>query len=311
MPPTGKNEPPASEIPDALRETVESFLSFAQYERGLARLTIRTYRRHLLIFLGFVRRIGRHAWKEVTAEDLHGWLMEEKARGRQANSLYVAVAALRAFFKFAHREGLCADFSDELDLPRRWESLPHALAPVEVKQLIDAADVREPQGIRDRAVLELFYASGLRLAEIARLQLGDIRWELGVVRVFGKGDKERLVPVGKHALEWVRRYVDEVRPPLARRRASNFLFLSMRGTALSRESLALTVRRLARKARLGKRVTPHMLRHSFATHLLTGGADLRVIQEMLGHASIETTQIYTSVNQDQLRKIHRTFHPRA
>lgn len=303
--------PPKETAPDPLREALESFLSHAQYEKGLARLTIRTYRRHLEVFLAFLRRAGRGAWAEVTAEDVHGWLMEQKARGGHANSLYLAVAALRAFLKFAHREGFAADFADELDLPRRWESLPHALAPVEIQRLIEAADVRSPLGIRDRAVLELFYASGLRLAEITRLQLGDLRGELGVVRVFGKGDRERLVPVGQEAWHWLRRYVDEVRPRVARRHASNALFLSVRGRGLSRESLALTVRRLARRAQLNKRVTPHMLRHSFATHLLAGGADLRVIQEMLGHANIETTQIYTSVNQDQLRQVHRSFHPRA
>lgn len=297
--------------PDSLREVLEVFLSHLQHERGHSRLTILTYRRQIEAFSQFARRVGRRAWEEVTAEDAQAWLMEEKKRGRHINTLYVSVAALRTFFRFTYREKLSRDFSETLDLPKRWEGLPHALAPSEISRLLNAADVKTPFGIRDRAVLELFYASGLRLGEIARLQLADIRWELGIVRVLGKGGRERLAPVGKQALGWLRRYIEEVRPQCVKSRASGALFLSNRGCGASRETLALTVRRLARRARLEKRVTPHMLRHSFATHLLAGGADLRVIQEMLGHSNIETTQIYTSVDQDGLRKTHRAFHPRA
>ncbi len=290
---------------------MEAFLGFARHEKGHSNLTILTYRRQIDAFTKFVRRMGRRSWTKVVVEDVQAWLMEQKAKGRHVNSLYISVAALRSFFQFTHREKLSADFSETIDLPKRREGLPHALAPSEIERLLNAADVKTPFGIRDRAVLEFFYASGLRLGEIARLQLGDIRWELGSVRVLGKGSKERLVPVGKVALGWLRRYIEEARPRFVKSRTSGALFLSTRGRGASRETLALTVRRLARRAGLEKRVTPHMLRHSFATHLLAGGADLRVIQEMLGHSNIETTQIYTSVDQEQLRKIHRAFHPRA
>ncbi|MDD2709011.1 MAG: tyrosine recombinase XerC [Verrucomicrobiae bacterium] len=294
-----------------LRDTVESFLSFLQYEKGLSNLTAQTYRRHLLPLIIFLNKLNRAEWRQVTVDDLHAWLAERRKQGFRSNSLYLAVAALRAFFKFTHREGVSADFTDHLDLPHRLESLPHALSPAEIERLLNAANLSHPLGLRDRAILELFYSSGLRLAEMTRLELGDIRWELGIVRVLGKGSKERFVPVGREALHWVKRYMEELRPKLAGQQTCQALFVSRRRKGCCREIIKLTVRRAARRAGMKKRVTPHMLRHSFATHLLTGGADLRVIQEMLGHASIETTQIYTHVDQDRLRQIYRSFHPRA
>ncbi len=294
---------------NTLDEGVAKFLVQVQIEKGQSVLTAKTYQRHIHRFVLFARKAGRRSWAEVKPEDVHAWLMEEK--GFHVNSLYIAMASLRAFLKYAHSENWTDDFSPVLDLPRRWESLPHALERVEIEKLLNAADLKSDFGIRDRAVLELFYSSGLRLAELTRLKLGDIQWDLGVIRVTGKGNKQRVVPVGRQALGWLRRYISEVRPKHTRERTGSELFLSKRGKGISRESLALTVRRLAKRARIGKRITPHILRHSFATHLLAGGADLRVIQEMLGHSNIETTQIYTHVDNSQLRKTHRAFHPRS
>lgn len=215
-----------------------------------------------------------------------------------------------------------ADLTPSLDLPRRWESLPHALDPSEIEQLIRAADLQTDLGIRDRTVIELFYASGLRLAEMASLKLNEIQWDLGVLRVVGKGNKQRVVPVGAEALGWMKRYLQDVRPKSPKAPDNPCFFLSLHGedrrsqskkgtTGISRETLSLTIRRLASRAKLQKRITPHMLRHSFATHLLAGGADLRIIQEMLGHSSIETTQIYTHVDRNQLQRAYKAFHPRA
>jgi len=300
-----------AESPDLLDEGIGRFLAQVEIEKGQSPLTGRTYRRHIGRFTQFVRQVGRKSWDQVRADDLHAWLLREKEQGAHVNSLYIAVASLRAFFKFAHAENWTQDFSHVLDLPRRWESLPHALEAGEIEKLLQAADLKTDYGVRDRAILELFYASGLRLAEMERLNLGDIRWEIGVVRTHGKGNKERLVPVGRQALGWLRRWLAQARPAFAREGTENALFLSRRGRRISRETIALTVRRLAKRARIPKRVTPHMLRHSFATHLLAHGADLRVIQEMLGHSNIETTQIYTHVDRSQLQKIHRSHHPRA
>jgi len=296
---------------DTLDDALGAFLSQVQIEKGQSPRTVLTYKRSIQKFIGFLRKIGRKSWADVKGEDIQAWLMDEKEKGSHVNSLYVAVASLRAFFKFTHAEKVTQDFMQILDLPRRWESLPHALTIADVEKLIKAANLSKPRGVRDRAILELFYSSGLRLAEMTALQIGDIQWELGVVRVTGKGNKQRVVPVGKEALGWLRRYLSDVRPKLVRETSGSDLFLSSHGKGLSRESVALTIRQLAKRAKLGKEVTPHMLRHSFATHLLAGGADLRVIQEMLGHASIETTQIYTHVDQSQLQKTHKQFHPRS
>lgn len=310
MPETEK-EKPDSLSPDSLDEVISAFLSQVAIEKGQSPLTVSTYRRNLLKFKVFLKKVGRTDWAQVTSEDIQAWLVDEKEHGAHVNSLYVAIASLRAFFKFTLAEKITGDFIQFLDLPRRWERLPHALTIQDIEKMIKAADVSTLLGIRDRTILELFYSSGLRLAELTFLQLGDIQWELGIVRVTGKGNKQRVVPVGKQALGWVKRYLNDVRPKFCREKTGSFLFLSARGTNLSRESIALTIRQLAKKAKIGKRITPHMLRHSFATHLLSGGADLRVIQEMLGHASIETTQIYTHVDQSHLQRTHKQFHPRS
>ncbi|MBI4025460.1 MAG: tyrosine recombinase [Verrucomicrobia bacterium] len=310
-PPQAAEDAAQSPARDVLSDGVAAFLTQVRIEKGQSELTARTYQRHIARFLAFVRKVGRRSWADVKPDDVHAWLMEEKEKGFHINTLYIALASVRAIFKYAHAEGWTGDFSALLELPRRWESLPHALDPSEIERLIRAPDLKSDFGVRDRAILEMFYASGLRLAEMARLQLGDIQWDLGVIRITGKGNKQRLVPVGRQALGWLRRYIQEFRPKFVKKQTGGELFLSRRGGGVSRETLALTVRRLAKRARIEKRVTPHMLRHSFATHLLAGGADLRVIQEMLGHSSIETTQIYTHVDRSQLQKTYRAFHPRA
>ncbi len=304
--PAGDNPPP-----DALDEGVARFLAHVRIEKGQSPLTAATYGRHLRRLAAFLRKVGRTHWNRATREDLTAWVLAQKDQGAHPNTLFLALASVRAFFRFAHAEDLAADLAPFLDLPRRWENLPHALSPEEIERLLKAANLDTDLGVRDRALVELFYASGLRLAEIVRLDVGDLQWELGVARVTGKGDKQRLAPIGEEALGWVRRYLRDVRPKLLGDGTSARLFLARGGRGLSRESVARAIRQLARRARLDKRVTPHMLRHSFATHLLQGGADLRAIQEMLGHASIETTQIYTHVDRRGLKDAHRRFHPRG
>lgn len=296
---------------DILSERVAQFLAQVRIEKGQSELTARTYGRHLERLMTFLRRARRNGWENVTLEDVQAWLEEEKRRGFHINTLYVALASIRAFFRYASLENWCDDLSESLTLPRRWENLPHALDPEEIEKLLEAPDLNSRLGVRDRAILELFYSSGLRLGEMARISLGDIQWEAEVIRLTGKGTKQRMVPIGKQAQGWLKRYLRDVRSQHAKDSTGGEFFLSIRGTGISRETIARTVRRLAKRAGIEKRVTPHMLRHSFATHLLAGGADLRVIQEMLGHSNIETTQIYTHVDRSGLQKIHEQFHPRA
>ncbi|MCC7519334.1 MAG: tyrosine recombinase [Verrucomicrobiae bacterium] len=315
MPATARESPSPGAVaeppPDALDEGIARFLAHVRVEKGQSPLTAATYGRHLRRLAAFLRKGGRLDWRRADKEDLTAWILALKDRDAHPNTLFLALASARAFFRFAHAEGYAADLAPATNLPRRWESLPHALSAEEIERLLKAADLDTDLGVRDRAIIELFYASGLRLAELVRLETGDLQWELGVARVTGKGDKQRLVPVGEEALGWVRRYLRDVRVKLLGDSDCTRLFLARGGRGLSRESAALTIRRLAKRARIGKRVTPHMLRHSFATHLLQGGADLRAIQEMLGHASIETTQIYTHVDRRGLKEAHRRFHPRG
>ncbi len=294
-----------------LSDGVASFLTQVRLEKGQSELTARTYQRHIYSFVTFLEKLARSHWREVKLDDIHAWLLEQQKKKFHVNTIYILLASVKAFLRYAHQQGWMEDFNQLLDLPRRWESLPHALEVAEVEQLLKAVDTTKTRGIRDRAILELFYSSGLRLAEMTRLCLVDFKWELGVVRLTGKGSKERIVPIGKQALYWLQHYLQDVRDKYVKSWSGSLFFLSRNGKGLSRESIALIIRQTAKRAGLTKRITPHMLRHSFATHLLAGGADLRVIQEMLGHSSIETTQIYTYVDRSQLQKIHKSFHPRA
>ena len=220
--------------------------------------------------------------------------------------------AVRGLYRFAIREGrLEVDPMENLKAPRAFKALPRFLSPAQVEALLAAPDVNTPLGIRDRAILEVFYATGLRVSELTALRATDVDMRMGLVTAFGKGRKERLVPLGEEAQRWVRRYLEEVRTRLARRREDPVLFLSNRGRKISRMGLWGLVRRHAVAAGVQSILTPHVLRHSFATHLLERGADLRALQAMLGHADISTTQIYTHVTRERLRKVYDQFHPRA
>ena len=223
-----------------------------------------------------------------------------------------AVHALRGFYRFGVREGRIAlDPMENLGAPKAFAGLPRYLTAAQVEALLAAPDVRTPIGIRDRAMLEVLYATGVRVSELCALKPADVDLQVGLLTAFGKGRKERLVPVGEQARRWIRRYASEVRPRFATRRPAGELFLSQRGGRLSRMGIWGMVRRHAVAAGVTRGLTPHVLRHSFATHLLEHGADLRALQAMLGHADISTTQIYTHVTHERLRKIYDRFHPRA
>jgi integrase/recombinase XerD len=237
---------------------------------------------------------------------------EDSTRRLSTSSVYLEIAAFRAFYRFAELEKLLPrNVAENLSLPRRWKRLPKALTDDEIKQLLTAPAGESAKELCDYAILELAYASGLRLAELCGIRLEQLHLDAGFLSVIGKGNKERVVPAGKKAVTALQRYLDVARPKLVSGRSPANVFLTGRGTPFARVTMWLRIKSRVRRAGVGRNVTPHMLRHSFATHLLEHGADLRVIQELLGHATISTTQIYTHVAGQQLRDVHRRFHPRA
>jgi len=302
---------------------VEDFLFYLRHERGQSELTQKTYAMLLARFVAWAETRGLTDWRQVDLQQLMDYLSAERER-RPADApndspaklspgtVYLEIAALKAFYKFAEREKhLLVNVAENLSLPRRWQRLPKALSGTEVDQLLRPLPMETPADLCDQAVLELAYASGLRLAELRGLRLEQLHLEAGFVTVIGKGNKERVVPVGRQAVAAIHRYLEAGRPRLVTPKSPANVFLTRRGTPFAHATLWLRIKRRVRRSGIGKNVTPHMLRHSFATHLLEHGADLRVIQELLGHASINTTEMYTHVAPGRLREAHRKFHPRA
>lgn len=290
---------------------IEAFLSFISLERGLAQNTVTSYRRDLDQAAGFFAQRGVEGWRAVSAELAAGWVQSLSAARYTVASLARKLSALRMLARFLVREKVRDDdFSALLSSPKPTRKIPATLSEAEVGRLVAAPTSGDPRGLRDRALLELFYSSGLRVSELGGLTLQQIDVKQGFLRVFGKGSKERVVPVGGKACDALETYLLSGRPHLVRSHTGSAFFLNHRGRALSRVALWKIVKAHAKRAGITKNVKPHALRHSFATHLLTGGADLRAIQEMLGHASISTTQIYTAVEPQRLLDHHAKFHPR-
>jgi integrase/recombinase XerD len=292
---------------------VETFLDHLTIERGLARNSCLAYRADLVRFVSFLesRQVAR--MNDLQPSHVTEYLFAQRKRGLTPRSVARHLAAIRMFCRFLRREKLIAsDPTQVIDTPRLWRNLPGTLSYAEVERLLAAPKVRTKLGLRDRAILELFYASGLRVTELATLPLAAVNAEAGFLRVIGKGNKERIVPIGRQALDWLARYLAESRPRLAIRGPQRSeVFLSSRGSGLNRKTIWRQIVRYARIAQIEHRITPHTLRHSFASHLLQNGGDLRVIQEMLGHADIATTQIYTHLDQERLKETHYKFHPRS
>ena len=297
-----------------MRFLLDQFMDHLALERGLSENTRRAYGHDLAEFLAFLSRRGRAGIQEVQRRDILDFLMDGKQKGLAAPSLARRLVAIKVFFRHLSREGLLAvNVADAMDSPRLWKILPPTLTPAEVDRLLAAPDAATPAGLRDRAILETFYATGLRVSELAALTLESLHFEAEYVRCVGKGDKERVVPIGGRAMAAVRAWLERGRPAFAAKGggASRAVFLSRRGQPLARVTLWRQIRTYARRAGLRQAISPHTLRHSFASHLLANGASLRVIQEMLGHADIATTQIYTHVDQRRLQSVHQQFHPRA
>jgi integrase/recombinase XerD len=279
-------------------------------ERGLSPRSIDAYRRDLTAF-GMELAASRVPMKKVSRAEIIRHLHSRRAAGLSARSAARLISALRGFFAFAIAEGVVAeDPTEHVENPRTWVALPHALGAVDVERLLAAPETDDPLGLRDRAMIETLYATGLRVSELVRIEKERVDLAGGTIVVVGKGNKERLVPLGRSAAEWVGRYVSSCRPRLDAHR-SEHLFLNRRGAAMTRQRFWQLIEGYARKAGIRGHISPHVLRHSFATHLLEHGADLRSVQMMLGHADISTTQIYTHVSRARLRAVYDEFHPRA
>ncbi len=291
---------------------LQSFLDYISLERGLSINTRKAYADDIKQFLDSLAQKGVSSLNQVSRKQILDHLMAMKARGMSTNSISRHLVSIKVFFRYLQQEGLLdRNVTDTMDSPKLWKILPDTLSEKEVDLLLAAPDMRKPLGVRDRAMLELFYASGLRVSELAGLQLADLHTDDGYIRVIGKGRKERVIPVAGESIRLLNRYLEEVRPLLCENPHLQNVFVSKRETALCRQRLWQIIKKYTQDAGIMKNVTPHTLRHSFASHLLDNGAPLRVIQEMLGHADIATTQIYTHVNPARLKSIHQQFHPRA
>jgi len=304
-------EAPMAPAPAGYAEGIDDFLAYIELEKGLARNTAKSYENDLRQASHCLLKLGAADWQKVTAKHLAGWLHWLSDQEFSASSQARKLAALRMLFRHLVRQGRREDDPAALlNGPKFCRKLPQTLSAGEMDRLLAAPAGGDAYSVRDRAMLELFYSSGLRISELCGLSLQQVDLENGFVRVFGKGSKERVVPLGTKARDAVQTYVVSARPRLVKARTGSELFLSERGKAISRKTLWVIVKKNAKRAGIEKPVKPHLLRHSFATHLLGGGADLRAIQEMLGHASIGTTQIYTAVESSRLLDQHARHHPR-
>lgn len=306
-----------------MQALVEDFLQYLRHERGQAEHTQKTYAALLNRFTSWAGKNGLSEWKQVELKHLMTFLQHERERPLadepkestkrlSSESIYLEIAALRAFYRFAENEKLLPlNVAENLSLPRRWKRLPKALSNDEIDKLLLPESPETKHSLCDQAVLELAYASGLRLSELCGLRLEQLHLEAGFINVIGKGNKERVVPVGRKGIEALNHYLESARPKLVTPKSPANVFLTLRGTPFASVTMWKRIKDRVKRAGVARNITPHMLRHSFATHLLEHGADLRVIQELLGHANISTTEIYTHVTGNRLREIHRKFHPRG
>ena len=306
-----------------MQQLVEDFLTYLLHERGQSESTEKNYSYLLTRFVNWAAEKNLTDWKQVELNHLTNFLKDERERPLDteppeslrrlsSESVYLEIAALRAFYRFAENEKfLPVNLAEHLSLPRRWKRLPKSLSNAEIDQLLKPLPVETPATLCDQAILELAYASGLRISELGNLRLEQLHLEEGFINVIGKGNKERVVPCGRQAVEVLNHYLTTGRPKLVTRRSPANVFLTQRGTPFARTTLWLHIKQRVKLSGIERNITPHMLRHSFATHLLDHGADLRVIQELLGHARINTTEVYTHVAPSRLREVHRKFHPRA
>jgi integrase/recombinase XerD len=294
-----------------LKELIDSFLDYLSVERALAKNTIVAYRADLNLYLDFIDQHGILVFSKVTKNDIVEFMLVQKAQGISPTSISRRLAAIRMFHRFLARERILkSDPTTLIDSPKLWKKVPDTLSLNEVESLISQPDLRDHQGARDKAILETLYATGMRVSELSNLKTNNVNLDIGFLRCIGKGNKERIIPLGKKAIRSIKRYLEFSRLRFLKQKTSEFIFISRCGAKLSRQSVWKLIKRYAQEAKIKKSIKVHTLRHSFATHLLERGADLRSVQEMLGHSSISTTQIYTHIDKERLKTIHKMFHPR-
>jgi integrase/recombinase XerD len=296
--------------PTDINQSIDRFIMFLATERGLSNNYQLLVRRNLEKFSNWLNDIKQ--LDSITTDDLSEYLSKRKKEGLAASSIRQNVVSLKIFFRFlCNNKILSEDIAEGLFSPKPEQLLPKTINQKDVKQLLESIETSDPLGMRDRALIELLYSSGLRLGEIMEALLENLYLEEGHIRVTGKGNKTRIVPIGKKALEEINNYLDKGRKKLVNSKSTSHIFLSIRGKKLSPSRIWQIVKERSKRADIKSPIHPHQLRHSFATHLLSGGADLRIIQELLGHADISTTQTYTHVDEKGLKKVHKKFHPRG
>jgi len=293
-------------------QLLEQFLHYLIVEKGLSKNTIDAYSHGLTRFLSHLRERGIQEIREVGKFHIRGFLLDLRKKNLNTKSIARDLVALRSFFRFLMQEDILESSpAEELDSPKVTRTLPEILTLREIEQILEQPDLQTPLGIRDRAMLEMLYATGMRVSELTQLPTHQVNLEGGYVLVYGKGSKERIIPLGSEALKWVTAYLKTARGALSKGKESPSLFVNRSGKGMSRQRFWRSLKDYARRAGLRKRITPHLLRHSFASHLLERGADLRSVQMMLGHVDMSTTQIYTHVAGERLKKIHKQYHPRG
>ncbi|WP_421379377.1 site-specific tyrosine recombinase XerD [Bacillus salacetis] len=297
-----------------MESRLQDFIHFLIVEKGLAKNSVDSYQRDLKNYMKFIQKVdSAENWNEVQRVNITGFLGHLKNEGKSSKTIARHVASIRSFHQFLLREKVTdQDPSIHIESPKMERSLPKVLSIDEVEALLEAPQESTPLGIRDKAMLEVLYATGIRVSELIRLKMEDVHLKMGFVRCIGKGNKERIIPIGKTAISVLEKYLLEGRPKLvSKKHKDDSLFLNHHGKGLSRQGFWKILKGLAAEARISKELTPHTLRHSFATHLLENGADLRAVQEMLGHVDISTTQIYTHVTKTRMKDVYSKFHPRA
>lgn len=296
-----------------LEQQVEDYLRYCQLERGLSLNTLTAYRQDLMEFLAYLKQENISSWP-TEAIEIDAFLAQQKDKNKANSSISRMISSLRKLYQWLARQNIQKlNPMIEIDSPKKEKRLPIALSQKEVNLLLETPDVKQKLGLRDRALLETLYATGMRVSELINLKLEDVHFDLKLIKVFGKGSKERLVPITDVALNWIQRYCQDFRNNLvlAKGKSTDYVFLNNRAAPLTRQAVWQIIKRYCKMAGIDKDVTPHTLRHTFATHLLENGADLRVVQEILGHSDISTTQIYTNLTQKHILQVYRQSHPRS
>jgi len=301
-----------------MKEQIDNFINYLGIERGLSENTLSAYLEDLLQYVEFLKTTQVNSWDEVMRGQVISYVIYMRDLGLKPTSIGRKIAAIKAFFRFLTQEGILKiEPTVDIELPKKEDKLPRFLTVAEVERLLNNPDIGKPLGLRDRAMFEFLYATGVRVSEIINVKIEDINLAVGFVKVFGKGRKERIVPIGKTAIDYIQQYLSTVRHNLIKKNkkgskdSTDILFMNWYGEPLTRQGFWKIIKWRARCAGIVKTVSPHIIRHSFATHLLENFADLRSVQEMLGHANIVTTQVYTHLNSERLKAEHAKFHPRG